>query len=438
MSLSLAENVIVAGADNRTRTEIRFKRAFLSLFGQDVEIFTSMMFLYVNQLEKQLDKDDFQEDESMAAFWVLNKICQQFIYSQFSLDYDNQMTNKSFSEYTRIEAKDFKDTLLKHMSSVKKSIAERARHRRLYNRRVNKRQLLMQKSKGDMGTTLDVDSVVTESNGIESEKHDTSSRFGNDTHAKYTDIKPVNDKEPMAEEAKKMTQDKNTNLKPREIPSARTHHTPNACTPKLPSNNQMSRNWPASKSSDVPIKVVQKADNSRNPSSFLDSKHFVCLTCQKCVFNANHDACVTKLLKDVNSHVKIQSPKTRHSNKPVKQKSNTQTPVRQILTGHRFSPNKSSAVYEKTSPRSCLRWKTTGRIFNTVGLRWVPTGKMFTDSTTKVDNEPSNDSNADITNTYECEQTLNVSVCTLNLSAGTSFNPKKERLRVWLLKRLIS
>ncbi|GKD60323.1 hypothetical protein Tco_1297832 [Tanacetum coccineum] len=53
------------------------------------------------------------------------------------------------------------------------------------------------------------------------------------------------------EEAKKNTQDKVTHLKPREMPSARTHDTPNACTPKLRSNNQMSRNWPASKSSDV-------------------------------------------------------------------------------------------------------------------------------------------------------------------------------------------
>ncbi|GKB58714.1 hypothetical protein Tco_0914900 [Tanacetum coccineum] len=31
------------------------------------------------------------------------------------------------------------------------------------------------------------------------------------------------------DEAKKKTQDKNMNLKPREMPSARTHHTPNAC-----------------------------------------------------------------------------------------------------------------------------------------------------------------------------------------------------------------
>ncbi|GJU25916.1 zinc knuckle CX2CX4HX4C containing protein [Tanacetum coccineum] len=62
--------------------------------------------------------------------------------------------------------------------------------------------------------------------------------------------------------------------------------------------------------------------------------------------------------------------------------------------------------------------------------RWVPTGKIFTSSTTKVDSKPTNGSNDDITNQYECEQTLNVSRGTLNLSASTSFNPKKEGLRV--------
>ncbi|GJZ78980.1 hypothetical protein Tco_0643817 [Tanacetum coccineum] len=172
------------------------------------------------------------------------------------------------------------------------------------------------------------------------------------------------------EEAKKKTQDKNRNLKPREMPSARTHHTPNACTPKPRSYNQTSRNWPVSKSSEETLKAVQKADHSRNPSSFSDSKHFVCLTCQKCVFNANHDACITKFLKEVNSRVRVQSPKTRNSNKPVEPKIHTQKPSRQIVIGHRFSPNKSSVVHEKiNTPRSCLRWIPTGRIFNTIGLR---------------------------------------------------------------------
>nr|GFB16813.1 hypothetical protein [Tanacetum cinerariifolium] len=92
-----------------------------------------------------------------------------------------------------------------------------------------------------------------------------------------------------------------------------------------------------------------------------------------------------------------------------------------------FSPNKSSAVHEKpTTPRSCLRWKSTGRIFKTAGLRWIPTGKKFTDCITKVDSEPLNGSNDDITNPYECDQTLNVSAGTLNLSVvqASLFNDK--------------
>ncbi|GJU92293.1 hypothetical protein Tco_1304716 [Tanacetum coccineum] len=82
------------------------------------------------------------------------------------------------------------------------------------------------------------------------------------------------------------------------------------------------------------------------------------------------------------------------------------------------------------TPRSCLRWKPTGKIFKTVGLKWIPTGKIFTSSTTKVDSEPTNGSNDDITNQYECKQTLDVSAGTLNIHAGTSLNPTKEGLRV--------
>ncbi|GKA53927.1 hypothetical protein Tco_0752876 [Tanacetum coccineum] len=70
------------------------------------------------------------------------------------------------------------------------------------------------------------------------------------------------------------------------------------------------------------------------------------------------------------------------------------------------------------TPRSCLRWIPTGRIFKLAGLRWIPTRKMFIIDTTKVDSEPPNGSNEDITNPYECDQTLNVSADTLNLSAG--------------------
>ncbi|GKD29524.1 hypothetical protein Tco_1240302 [Tanacetum coccineum] len=217
--------------------------------------------------------------------------------------------------------------------------------------------------------------------------------------------------------------------------------------PKPRSNNQTSRSLPVSKSSRVTITVVPKADHSKSSSSFSDSKQFVCSICHKCVFNANHDACITKLLKKVNSRAKIQSHKTRNSNKPVDQKSHSQKPGRQIFIGHRFSPNKTSAVYEKTSPRSDLRWKPIGRIFKSVGLRWIPTGKLFDSCTSKVDSELPHGLNVDTPNIHECKQTLDVSAGTsiivqkeqgLNLSAGTLCNVNKENLRVWLLKKMIS
>nr|GFA75486.1 hypothetical protein [Tanacetum cinerariifolium] len=110
------------------------------------------------------------------------------------------------------------------------------------------------------------------------------------------------------------------------------------------------------------------------------------------------------------------------------------------VTTHYLPKERESAFakpHHMIAPSSS-RWKPTGKFFKTVGLRWVLTGKIFTSSTTKVDSDPTNGSNEDITNQYECEQTLDVSVDNLNLSVDTSFNPKKEGLRVWLLKRLIS
>ncbi|GJY27964.1 hypothetical protein Tco_0403731 [Tanacetum coccineum] len=221
------------------------------------------------------------------------------------------------------------------------------------------------------------------------------------------------------EEARKKTQERNRNSRPSVMHTTSLQNTANGSKPNPRSNNQISRSLPVSKSSCGMSNGVSLVDHSRNSSSFSDSKHFVCSTCHKCVFNANHDNCITKFLKEVDSRAKVQSPKTRNKNKPVEPKSHTQKPGRQIAIGQRFSPKKSSAVHEKpNTPRSCLRWKPTGRIFKIAGLRWIPTGKMFTDNTTKVDSEPPNGSNGDITNPYECDQTLNVSAGTTNSSAG--------------------
>ncbi|GJV67022.1 hypothetical protein Tco_1482531 [Tanacetum coccineum] len=172
------------------------------------------------------------------------------------------------------------------------------------------------------------------------------------------------------EEAKKKTQKRDRKSTTSVMPSAKSQNTTKSCKSKPRSNNQTSRVLPTSKSSCLMTTVMPKAYHSRNYSPFSDFKHFVCSTCQKYVFNANHDAYITKFLKEVNSHAKIQPNKTRNSNKPVDPTSHTKKPGRKIVTGHSFSLNKSSAVHEKTNtPRSYLRCIPTGRIFNTAGLK---------------------------------------------------------------------
>ncbi|GJY30563.1 hypothetical protein Tco_0414058, partial [Tanacetum coccineum] len=50
------------------RIEGGFKQAFATLFDQDVQTFTSTMLLNLDQLEKKLDKEEFQEIGSFDAF----------------------------------------------------------------------------------------------------------------------------------------------------------------------------------------------------------------------------------------------------------------------------------------------------------------------------------------------------------------------------------
>nr|GEV92615.1 hypothetical protein [Tanacetum cinerariifolium] len=92
-----------------------------------------------------------------------------------AIKYKIQTTDKYFVDYNGIEVKHFKDTLLQHMGKVKKSVAERTRHQRQYDRRVNKKQMQTQKSKIDTGKALNDDLVVTESSGTESEVQDDNS-----------------------------------------------------------------------------------------------------------------------------------------------------------------------------------------------------------------------------------------------------------------------
>nr|GEX19779.1 hypothetical protein [Tanacetum cinerariifolium] len=390
-----------------------------------------------------------------------------------------------FQQYTKLAILEFRDTLIQHMESVKKSIDEKSQHKREYDSWVNKRQMQTTEEKVDTSKALDASLVDTESSGTDSKERDTSSRSGNDEHDDDADNRPIYYEEPMAEvhaiaeinifaigqhhaeqpkfnnegevdqnaedchdtwkpmlqshrdqsffrqptafkserpriskprfasqvdvnndlskpvtthylpkerkaasakphrmiassnsrissknmprfssngmvhnyyleEANKKTQKSSRNSEPSLMPSARSQSIANGSKPNLRSNTQTSRNWPASKNSFVTIKTVPIAEHSRNSKNFSDSKHFVCSTCQQCVFSANHDSCLTKFLREVNSRAKVPSNKIANRNKPVEQISVPNKQERQIPTRHRFSIKKPSVMQKKTMTRTFM------------------------------------------------------------------------------------
>ncbi|GJT14139.1 hypothetical protein Tco_0861181 [Tanacetum coccineum] len=106
------------------------------------------MLLNLDQLEKQLDKEEFQEIGSFKAFRVLMTQFQTFVNSRFSFDNDDGlMIRKYFIAHTRTDVQQFCVTLIQRMESVKKSIEKRAQHKREYDSRVNERQMLSKKER---------------------------------------------------------------------------------------------------------------------------------------------------------------------------------------------------------------------------------------------------------------------------------------------------
>ncbi|GKB90613.1 hypothetical protein Tco_0962885 [Tanacetum coccineum] len=136
----------------------------------------------------------------MTSFKVLETQFQMFIKSRMYLDDEFVvMTHNYFLQFTQLVIPEFRDTLIQHMESVKKSIDEREKHKEEYNSWVNERQTQTIKDKVDSSKALDASLVDTESSGTTLREQDTSSRSGNDAHADDAYIRPIYDEEPMTE-----------------------------------------------------------------------------------------------------------------------------------------------------------------------------------------------------------------------------------------------
>ncbi|GKC71877.1 hypothetical protein Tco_1117760 [Tanacetum coccineum] len=339
-----------------TRTEYGFKRAFATLFGQDLETFIGRMFLNMDKLEKQLDNEEFQDIGSMDSFKVLEIQFQMFIKSRIYLDDEYVvMIRNYFLQYTQLEILEFHDTLIQHMESVKKSILKKGNMVNFKSKKHYKE--LSDSIKTTRAKTIEHTTSLIAKNdeykaqlqekgfAISALKNELRKLTGNSVNAKFAKssilgkpfLQPHRNQsvvgQPTAfkrtlefqshglppkyssndmvhnhylEEAKKKTQESGRNSRPSVMPSARSQSTANGSKPKSRINNQKSRIW----------------------------------------------------------HLRL-----------------------------------GGFLLEKYSHLAQPRLTTNG-------------------------------SNEDISNQYECEQTLDVSADTLNLSACTSFNPKKEGLKV--------
>nr|GEW35087.1 hypothetical protein [Tanacetum cinerariifolium] len=203
ISFRLLHSHLKAFSDNDlkgTCIEGGFERAFATLFDQDFQSFTGSMFLNLDQLGKQLDKEEFQEIGSFDAFRVLMTQFWTFINFQYYFDNDEGlMIRKYFIAYTKTNVPLFHATLIQHIESLKELILERPKHKREKDRRVNDRMMQSKERKDNSSNALDADLVVTKRNETESEMYVLSSRSRNDMHTDDEDFNSVNDKQPMAE-----------------------------------------------------------------------------------------------------------------------------------------------------------------------------------------------------------------------------------------------
>ncbi|GJW43512.1 hypothetical protein Tco_0072311 [Tanacetum coccineum] len=419
-----------------SRTENGFGRAFATLFGQDFEIFTGTMFLNMDQLQKQLDNNEFQEIGSMASFKVLETQFQMFINSQIYLN----------DEYI--------------------SIDERALHKMEYDSRVNERQTQTTVEKVDTSKELDASLVIIESNGTESQEQDTSSRSGNDAHVDDADIRPIDNEEPMAEVQTtaddnvsatgqqhteqpesnnegevdqnadqcydtcplpaKLTDDKTIEL------STQLLEFENICLKKTVA--QFQKDFSRMEAHCVNLELKYQNQVLKEGQQAKNIEHTTSLIANNDKFKAQLQekgfaiaALKNELRKLTGNSVNTKFAKPSILGKPVLQPHRNQFVVRQptAFKSERPKISKERFAFQVDVSNDLLKLVTTHylpkrrefakphNMIATSSSRWVPTGKIFTSSTTKVDSEPPNGSKEDITNQCESEQALDVSAGTL-------------------------
>ncbi|GJT40018.1 hypothetical protein Tco_0939883 [Tanacetum coccineum] len=376
---SLHSHLQVLSKDDLKGTHIEhgFRRAFMSIFGQDVDTFTSTMLLNVDQLQKQLDKDDFQEDGSMEALG------------------DSRYNTSDIHYSTPVKC--LRSPLLKE-HVIKDSMKE----------------------------------------GTDSTVQDDSSRSGNDTDADDADIRPIYDEEPMAEvgltrqHGQILNETSNKAKIEKEIDVLETMNIEleHSVAILRKENETLKQHY-----KDLLIILEKvfaiaalKNDLRKLKGNSVDTKFDKTSVLGKPVLPSVRNQSVVRQPNAFKS-ARAQMSKQRFLHQVMRYKNLSKT-----ITQH-YLPKKTESTFAKPdhmiassslsiSSKNMPRFSSNDMVHNhyleeakkkiqkrvgTQQLVWIPTGKLFDSCTSKVDSEPPHGSNVDIPNIHACKQTLDVS-----------------------------
>ncbi|GKE75899.1 hypothetical protein Tco_1537940, partial [Tanacetum coccineum] len=189
------------------------------------------------------------------------------------------------------------------------------------------------------------------------------------------------------------------NTNPRVSTSTGVIHKTNVSRPQLRSTQMIDKVVP--NNYQVNDKKTKVEDHPRISSIFNKTKSVtasndslksrtlninnVCATCGKCVFNSNHDACVSKYLNDVNARTKKPKVVPISTRKPKSQANKSVTTPPKKTVASKSTIQKSKSYYRMLHEKTSKAWKWWIEQQCPSGYKWVP--KTKTKWVPKVRNE---------------------------------------------------
>ncbi|GKC79849.1 hypothetical protein Tco_1130623, partial [Tanacetum coccineum] len=121
-------------------------------------------------------------------------------------------------------------------------------------------------------------------------------------------------------------------------------------------------------------KSVTACNDSLNSRTL--NVNVVCATCGKCVFNSNHDACVSKFLKDVNARTKKPNVVPISTRKPKSQANKSVATPHKKTVASESTITSSKSYYRMLYKKTSKAWKWWIAQQCPSAYKWVPKTKM--------------------------------------------------------------